>query len=99
MTVRLHPPSDAKSPIVVFGRSYNPALGVQDVPDHDAPVLQANGWINAASGNGSTLSNSGATTVRPVNPQKGQPYLDTTLGITIIFDGKVWRNSITGAAV
>lgn len=97
MTIRLHPPADAKSPILIFGRSYNPANGVQDVPDSDAPVLLANGWMNAAAGD--VLSGSGTTSARPANPKKGQRFLDSTLGITILFDGKVWRNAVTGAAV
>jgi hypothetical protein len=97
MTTRVHPPSTATSAISVFGRTYNPALGAQDVPDHDAQVLIANGWINAASG--STTANSGSTSLRPVNPFKNQTFLDSTLGVVIIFNGKNWVNSITGAVV
>jgi len=97
MTARLHPPSDAKSQITIFGRSYNPLLGIQDVPDSDAPILIANGWINAASG--TTSSQSGATASRPLNPKKGATFIDVTLGVNIIFDGKVWRNAATGVAV
>lgn len=97
MTTRVHPPANASSAIHVFGRTYNPTLGVQDVPDPDAQVLIANGWINAASG--STTSGSGATTSRPKNPFKYQTFLDSTLGVVIIFNGKNWINSITGAVV
>ena len=63
-----------------------------DVPDFDAFVLTANGFIAVA---GSV----GATSARPTNPGKGQTYHDTTLGLTIVFEGTAWRNPANGAVV
>ncbi len=50
----------------------------------------------------------GPTTDRPTNTQpesqapfslaKNLRYLDTTLGVTIVYDGATWRNPVTGAA-
>ena len=98
MTTKVIPPASASSPIKVFDRTYNPALGAQDVPDHDAQVLLANGWINAAAG--STTGTVGVdSTKRPANPTKNTTYIDNTLGIKEVFDGKVWRNAVTGAIV
>lgn len=92
-TMRMMPPADGLHPaIVVNGRSYTCAAGATiDVPDFDAVVMESNGWTSAAPG-------VGATTIRPAAPLKGQEFHDTTLGFTIKFDGKVWRNPNTGAA-
>jgi hypothetical protein len=101
MTVTAHnmlPPADktfGPNPCVANGRSYTCAVGsVILVQDFDAQVLAANGWIQATQGG------TGTTAQRP-NPTtcQGVSYLDTTLGYTIVSDGKVWRNKITGAAV
>ena len=96
MTQRLMPPADGLHPtITVNGRSYTCALGSTiDVPDQDAFVMMHNGWVEAANGGGA-----GATAVRPPNPLRGQEFHDTTLGYNIKFDGKVWRNPTSGAAV
>jgi hypothetical protein len=79
--------------ITANGRLYSGAPGTaQDVPDMDAGVLAANGWIRVAL--------SGLTTARPsANPTVTPPYIaarglhfyDTTLGALVIFDGAVWR--------
>jgi len=98
MTTKVHPPATASSPITVFGRTYNPATGVQDVPDSDALVLIANGWINAAAGSNSATTGVDSTK-RPTNPTPRTVYIDNTLGITEVYDGKVWRNSVTGVIV
>jgi hypothetical protein len=93
MTMRLSPPADGLHPaITVNGRSYTCAAGsTLDVPDNDALVMAANGWINHGA--------VAASTARPTNPQKGDAIFDSTLGITIKFDGKVWRSPVNGAAV
>lgn len=95
MTHRLSPPASGfYNPVTVNGISYSAAAGATiDVPDHVADVLKANGWT-ASSDTGV-----GTTAARPVPSKVGQTFLDTTLGYTIKWDGKVWRNPSTGAAV
>ncbi len=95
MTQRMMPPADGLHPaITVNGRSYTCALGSTiDVPDADATVMRANGWVTATSGG------VGATSARPATPNRGQMFHDTTLGFNIVFDGKAWRNPTSGAAV
>jgi hypothetical protein len=94
-TIRVMPPSGAASTTTVAnGRSYTAAPGAfLDVPDFDASILTANGWVFVASGG------VGATAQRPASPNKGTSFHDSTLGLTIIFDGKTWRNHATGAQV
>jgi hypothetical protein len=92
--VLMHPPSDAtfQGTTKVNGRAYSTTAGTPiNAPDYDADRLEAAGWIRAAT--------TGATAARPTNPTKGQKFADSTLGITIMWDGKVWRNAVTGAAV
>lgn len=94
MTQRLMPPSSGSTSITVYGRTYTCTVGSTiDVPDQDAQVMTANGWISA------TVGGVGATTARPANPTKGQIFHDSTLGYNIIWDGKTWRNPTSGAAV
>lgn len=94
-TLRLMPPEDGNHPtITVNGRTYTCPLGSTiDVPDFDGLVMLANGWVAAA------VAGAGATATRPTNPAKRQEFHDTTLGYNVIFDGKVWRNPTSGAAV
>lgn len=94
MTTRVMPPADGLHPTInVNGRTWTCAVGSTiDVPDHDAAIMTSNGWTPVASG-------VGATAARPANPTKGQQFHDTTLGYVIVWDGKVWRNPATGAAV
>jgi hypothetical protein len=94
-TLRVFPPNAIGSAtITVNGRTYTTTSGAAiDVPDFDALVIAANGWsLSAPDG-------SGASSARPANPQRGAKFADTTLGVAVVFDGKVWRNKITGAAV
>jgi len=95
MTHRLMPPDDGlHGTITVNGRTYTATLGSTiDVPDQDAFVMMANGWITASSSGANTTAN------RPANPTKGQTFHDTTLGFNIIWTGKAWRNPTSGAAV
>lgn len=95
MTTRVIPPADGLHPAIsVNSRSYTCAQGSYlDVPDQDAQRMAANGWTIVAAGG------VGATAARPASPTKGQQFHDTTLGYTIVWDGKVWRNPATGAAV
>lgn len=94
--MRVMPPEDGLHPsIAVLGQTYTCATGsVLDVPDHVGALMLHNGWTAAANGGGA-----GATAARPATPAKRQQYHDTTLGYTIIWDGKAWRNPATGAAV
>jgi hypothetical protein len=93
-------PSIGQQTQTVNGRVYSAAPGVAvDVPDMDAPVLAANGWITCAP--------SGTTAQRPtINPTANPPYIaapnfeyfDTTLSKLIFFDGVTWRD-VSGNAV
>lgn len=90
----LPPGNAATTTTKVNGRTYTCALGsVLTVPDFDADVLEANGWIKGS------VSGSGASTSRPAVPLKGAEFHDLTLGYNIKWDGKVWRNPTSGAAV
>lgn len=83
----------------VNGRTYSCAPGSTiDVPDFDAAVLDVNGWTIVGAGS-SALPQVGPTSARPAKPVKNQEFHDTTLGITVNWDGKVWRNPSTGASV
>lgn len=95
MLTRVLPPSSTgNASITVNGRTYTTSNGAAiDVPDFDAQVMGANGWKIAAP------DGSGTTAERPPKPTNGMRYLDTTLGVVIVFDGKFWRNKITGASV
>jgi hypothetical protein len=82
----------------VNGRTYSVAPGgTIDVPDFDAVVLLADGWVNVTGG--STLATVGASSARPAKPFKHQTFHDTTLNLTIVSDGTNWRNPATGAIV
>ncbi|TDR82197.1 hypothetical protein [Paludibacterium purpuratum] len=91
-TFLMHPPGAGSSTITVNGRKYSTTPGTPiPVPDFDAAVLQANGWM--ATTNGGT----GTTVARPLNPKSNTVFYDSTLGIDVVWDGKTWRNKITGA--
>jgi hypothetical protein len=99
MTTRVLPAPRCTTPILAFGRNYIGVLGTpQDVPDQDAAVLGAAGWL--------ILGLVGTTAQRPLNPLTtpaqpflNQDYYDTTIAVWITWDGANWRNMITGAAV
>ena len=90
---RMMPPAVGGS-ISINGRTYTCVAGsIIDVPDFDANVLEANGWITASQGG------VGTTAARPINPPKGTMFHDATLGYSVVHDGKVWRNPTSGASV
>lgn len=92
--LRLLPPATGNATHVANGRTYVGVVGTpQDVPDFDAVILQANGWQIVEPGG------SGATGARPTNPTKGTRFSDATVGGSIVFDGKNWRHTFTGAIV
>lgn len=83
--IRLMPPSSGCIARTVSGRTYTSTVGVPiDVPDFDAPALEANGWT--------TIGPVSTTAARPTNPVKGKAYVDTTTNSTIYWDGKTWRD-------
>jgi hypothetical protein len=79
--------------VTVNGRSYCGRPGeAKDIPDHDAPALEANGWTK--------VSLSGPTSARPTTNHNDHPpyfaargltYFDTTLGAPLVHDGQTWR--------
>jgi hypothetical protein len=97
MTTRLMPPGDGlHNTIVANGRTYTQTPGnTLDVPNSDADIMMANGWIESA--NGSTV---GTTALRPTMPIPNQQFIDTTVGAMVVWDakGKVWRHHVTGAS-
>lgn len=97
--IRLLPPGAAASTTTAVpgGRSYTCALGTTlDVPDFDAPILQANGWTPATLAPKGQQGEVGTSVQRPTNPKKNQPFLDTTVGRIVVWDGKNWRDHVTG---
>ena len=46
-----------------------------------------------------TVSGSGTTITRPSNPTKNMRFADTTVGASVLYDGRNWRHTITGAIV
>jgi hypothetical protein len=99
MNRRMLPPIQAAyQSRTVNGRIYTAAPGaVLDVPDFDAVMLSANGWIDVAP--------SGTTAQRPIgslgqyNASAGFEYFDTTLSKINISDGQNWRDPATGGVV
>lgn len=101
MNVRMLPPVSAVAQtITVNGRTYSATPGsAVDVPDFDAGMLAANGWVRIAP--------SGPTSARPTTSTLSAPYIagagfhfyDTTLAQLIVFDGQTWRSPANGSAV
>lgn len=97
MTTRLMPPGDGlHNTIIVNGRTYTQTPGnTLDVPDFDAVIMTANGWLPAERD-----ATVGTTAQRPANPTHGQTFIDTTASALITYDakGKTWRHHLTGAS-
>ncbi len=94
MTTRVAAHLASKATLTVNGRTYTTSVGgTADVPDQDAALLQANGWLS--------LGSVGTTAQRPTTGlAKQQHYIDTTLNAVIVWDGvSAWRNAVTGAVV
>jgi hypothetical protein len=86
-------PRGAAASLVINGRAYSVAASSTiDVPNMDAQVCAANGWVKIADGSGTTAQ-------RPAAPHVGQTYVDTTLGYVVCWEGAAWRNPATAAAV
>ncbi len=101
-TTRLLPPNKvSQQTLTVNGRRYSAAPGTAiDVPNPDAAVLAANGWIR--------IGQSGVTANRPSGTgvqgghnvvDVGTQFFDSSLGYLITFDGAVWRSPMTGGIV
>lgn len=91
-TMMMHPPSSGTTSTTVNGRTYKGTAGTPiPVPDFDAAMLEANGWINTGY--------AGTTAQRPTAPALGAKFQDTTVGAQIVWDGKTWRHATTGASV
>lgn len=95
MTTRVLPPNALAKTTPANGRVYTcAASSFIDVPDHDALILETNGWVIAAH------MGVGTTAQRPTtNLQVGKRYLDTTLGYSIVWTGASWVNPANGNVV
>ena len=104
MNIRMMPPASPAQysltgTMTVNGRSYFAAQGsTLDVPDFDANILEANGWLRLAPV-GPTTSRPPADTLANFEQSIGAGYrfIDTTLGAAIVFTGQGWVNAVTGA--
>lgn len=93
MTIRVMSPAVAQTRIIE-GRTYVGTPGtILDLPDADALTLGANGFTVCAK------QGVGTTAQRPAAPNRGDQYIDTSLAAHITFDGALWRNTVTHAAV
>lgn len=91
-TIRLFPGKANVSPIKIINTTYTPVQGTAiDAEGFLAAELEANGYVRS--------NEVGTTALRPAHPTVGQQYIDTTITAVILWDGTVWRNSITGASV
>lgn len=82
----------------VNGRTYSGTPGmVMDIPSFDAAMLMANGWIDVGPSGASTQRPTG--TMGQYHSGAGFKFFDTTLGLTILSDGKDWRDPATGNIV
>jgi hypothetical protein len=94
------PSASAPKSLTVNGRTYALALGAAPlvVPDWDAFVLLANGWLTAASdGAGTTAQRPAAAPGLASSPRIGFEYYDSTVGANVIWNGASWINHATGA--
>jgi hypothetical protein len=96
----LPPLNVQKRTLTVNDRTYVGAPGaVLDVPDHDADMLEANGWTRVeAVGATEERPDLAATPAGAVN-SAGRRFFDTTLGYMIVWDGADWRDPANGDAV
>lgn len=92
--VQVFPSTTAQLTITIQGRKYTGVVGGTPliVPDFDAFVLVANGWLRSAK------DGAGTTAQRPINPQRGAEYYDSTVGAKVIWNGGSWVNHATGTA-
>jgi hypothetical protein len=84
------------SPVVAQSRTYTvPVTTFVDVPEVDAPALSGNAWVQ--------LLPVGPSSARPDSTQALYPhlraYIDTDINKVVIFDGRAWRDPLTGSTV
>ena len=88
-------PATGNRTISCQGRVYTSKIGVANfVPDFDAPVLIANGWLPCQTDENTPT---GPSAERPVEPLRGEIFIDSTVGAALIFDGLRWRDAATHA--
>jgi hypothetical protein len=88
----------ALSPVLVNGRTIAPSASPVDDTWEATGQLCSCGWVRVGRV-GSTAERPTASMQEPSPAGIGAPFLDTTLGYVIVFDGVAWRNPMTGAAV
>ena len=69
------------------------------MPDGDAAILGANGWVTVAPSGPPSARPTAALGSANYTASEGARFFDTTLGYLIVFAGGAWRNPATGAAV
>ncbi len=100
-TFRMLPPINVgQQAITANGRPYSGTpVTAQDVPDMDAGILAANGWVRVAlSGPTTARPSANPTVTPPYTAARGLHFYDTTLGAVVIFDGATWRTPAGASA-
>lgn len=98
MTVQVMPGGNVPTTITVYGRTYTCAVGSAIlVPDQDAQVFLANGWIQAANAAGTTAQRPPSVVPGGKPLALGYQYFDTTLNVNVLWNGKNWVRHDTGA--
>ena len=97
--IAVFPSANAPKTVVANGRTYTLALGATPVvvPDWDAFVLLANGWLQSASDGAGTTAQRPAAAYGVSAPRVGYEYYDSTVGANVIWNGVNWINHATGA--
>ena len=99
--IAVFPSANAPKTIVVNGRTYTLAVGSTPivVPECDAFVLCANGWLKSGTdGAGTTAQRPTANPATGTGaPRVGHEYYDSTVGANVIWNGANWINHATGA--
>ncbi|WP_243301269.1 hypothetical protein [Geothrix oryzisoli] len=88
----LPPLSGAFTTMTIEGRTYASRTGAPiDVPVEDARVLVCNSWL--------LLGACGPLEARSEQPQIGEAFFENSTDRQLIFDGRRWRDTRTGAEV
>jgi hypothetical protein len=99
VNVAVIPASGAPLSVNVRGRVYTSTIGAAPliVPDFDAFVLTANGWMLAAKDGAGTTAQRPVASYGVAPPPTGYRYFDSDVGAMVIWNGKNWINHATGA--